>query len=512
LHLWEVLRKAVLAGYFVKNYQRKKSLMTKNAWDLIQVMVKSGKTKEVIQSAKIPGGSKWASFAVPIFETPRYTVPKYTAEEFVRDGISEAQVSASDFEQEAARAKKYLGESLTEYLTDKKKELGKKEKKGPTDDRRLIYTFGMNDHGQLGYGDKSAPLPPKSLSIFNGLEIVGIGVGKSHSCVLIKGGDLFSWGSADCGELGNANLKGSILPNRAEALKKYRISAVDCGDGYTVVVSHEGAVIVVGANDVGQLGIGEFSPYSHIPIELDHFHDIPIASVYCGTNSTFACAKSGTFFAWGGNECGQLGLGDQVNRPYPEELKAINGGDMRHFSAGASHCIFADTNGNCWLWGSNSRGQCGFEQTEPACYLTPTKHPLLSRLNVIQGACGDTHSLVIVESRSKFALRNVYSFGNGEEGRLGMNSTEDSRTPLCVEYLRNDSVQLVACGAKHSIAVSSDGKIFTWGDGSMGQLGHAGHFFFNRKVTPKALAVNVSSVSILKATFAHSVFASGKEQ
>ena len=44
---------------------------------------------------------------------------------------------------------------------------------------------------------------------------------------------------------------------------------------------------------------------------------------------------------------------------------------------------------------------------------------------------------------------------------------------MLVETIRHERIVSVAAGRAHSVALAADGKIFTWGDASKGQLGHA---------------------------------------
>lgn len=44
---------------------------------------------------------------------------------------------------------------------------------------------------------------------------------------------------------------------------------------------------------------------------------------------------------------------------------------------------------------------------------------------------------------------------------------------MLVDTIRHERVVSVAAGRAHSVALAADGKIFTWGDASKGQLGHA---------------------------------------
>ena len=67
---------------------------------------------------------------------------------------------------------------------------------------------------------------------------------------------------------------------------------------------------------------------------------------------------------------------------------------------------------------------------------------------------------------------SVYSCGDGYKGKLGVGDLEWRYEPCIVEGLEN--VVQVAAGGIHSAALDREGKVFTWGCGSDGRLGHPG--------------------------------------
>ena len=56
----------------------------------------------------------------------------------------------------------------------------------------------------------------------------------------------------------------------------------------------------------------------------------------------------------------------------------------------------------------------------------------------------------------------VYSWGYGEDGQLGHGNTEDSLQPKLISKLSNKIVTQIACGHSHSGAIS-DGDLYMWG-------------------------------------------------
>lgn len=80
-------------------------------------------------------------------------------------------------------------------------------------------------------------------------------------------------------------------------------------------------------------------------------------------------------------------------------------------------------------------------------------------------SCGEKHTLILTEDGE------VLSFGVGEYGRLGTGSTSDATTPVSIEALLEEDIVQIAVGASHSLALTRSGSIYTWGRNDMGQLG-----------------------------------------
>jgi len=67
----------------------------------------------------------------------------------------------------------------------------------------------------------------------------------------------------------------------------------------------------------------------------------------------------------------------------------------------------------------------------------------------------------------------VLSWGDGEDGKLGHGDTLTLDTPKLIDTLLAKRVFYIACGSAHSAAITSDGELYTWGQGQYGRLGHS---------------------------------------
>lgn len=66
----------------------------------------------------------------------------------------------------------------------------------------------------------------------------------------------------------------------------------------------------------------------------------------------------------------------------------------------------------------------------------------------------------------------VFTWGRGEDGQLGLGDTSDQDQPTYVDALRGVGVRQIACGSGHTVVLTTDGEVFTWGRGDDGRLGH----------------------------------------
>ena len=84
---------------------------------------------------------------------------------------------------------------------------------------------------------------------------------------------------------------------------------------------------------------------------------------------------------------------------------------------------------------------------------------------------------VAVNSGGKHCLAlsiegDVYSWGEGDDGKLGHGNKNSVDRPRVIEALRGRDVVGISCGGSHSAAITAAGELYTWGKGRYGRLGH----------------------------------------
>ena len=112
-------------------------------------------------------------------------------------------------------------------------------------------------------------------------------------------------------------------------------------------------------------------------------------------------------------------------------------------------------------------------------------------------AAGSRHSMVLTH------LGRVISFGNGTGGKLGHGDQEDQREPKEIEALRDRRVVAIAAGYDHSMVLTDAGTVLSFGDGMRGVLGHGDH---RRQQRPKEIeALRGVRVAAISAGVIHSM-------
>eukprot|EP00877_Chromochloris_zofingiensis_P012093 jgi/Chrzof1/7137/Cz02g12140.t1 len=124
--------------------------------------------------------------------------------------------------------------------------------------------------------------------------------------------------------------------------------------------------------------------------------------------------------------------------------------------------------GQLFTWGLGNRGELGHDQILLGEVPFPARATLFSRptIRVVSAACGSNHTLAIAENGS------LWSCGRNHQGQLGNGVFEDNLQLSPVAGIRGARIVAAAAGACHSMALASDGSLYTWGHGAYGQLGH----------------------------------------
>uniref|UniRef100_A0A672LPR8 Probable E3 ubiquitin-protein ligase HERC3 n=1 Tax=Sinocyclocheilus grahami TaxID=75366 RepID=A0A672LPR8_SINGR len=327
-----------------------------------------------------------------------------------------------------------------------------------------MLCWGSSASGQLGIGASEASVfEPRSCCMFDGRGLKEVACGSHHSLFLLHDGSVYASGSNSCGQLGHD--KGGWRPELVGALDAQKIAGVSCGQAHSLVVNEQGQVFAWGAGEGGQLGLGAAEEAVRVPRLIKKLCEHRISQVMCGKQHCIALSKDGQLFVWGENSSGQLGLGKgEPSTLSPQPLRSLCGIPLAQISAGGDHSFALSLSGAVFGWGKNSAGQLGLNDEQDRA--VPCHIKFLRSQKVVYISCGEEHTAALTKEGG------LFTFGNGSRGQLGHDSTRNEPLPRRVMELMGTEVSQIACGRHHTLAfVPSTGLVYAFGCNTQGQLG-----------------------------------------
>ncbi|KAG0367174.1 regulator of chromosome condensation 1/beta-lactamase-inhibitor protein II [Gamsiella multidivaricata] len=174
-------------------------------------------------------------------------------------------------------------------------------------------------------------------------------------------------------------------------------------------------------------------------------------------------ATPGEVFVFGTGDCAQLGLGEDIlSRKKPAHLAVLSKHHIVDIAAGGMHNMALSRDGKLWSWGVNDQRALGRSGDE----YTPLPVEGLDDVKIVKVACSDSLTVALTEEG------RVYTWGTfrSAEGILGHSKeNEVQNLPTIVEGL--PSIVDIATGTDHVLALTSAGRIYSWGNGQQMQLG-----------------------------------------
>ncbi|CAL9688182.1 unnamed protein product [Knipowitschia caucasica] len=225
-----------------------------------------------------------------------------------------------------------------------------------------------------------------------------------------------------------------------------------------------GTMLCWGNASYGQLGLGGIDEEIVVePRKCDFFVGKQVIGIGCGTRHTTFLLDDGTVYTCGCNDLGQLG--HEKTRKKPEQVVALDAQIIEEVACGESHTLALNDKGQIFSWGLASDGQlglCNFDE----CVRVPRNIKSLSDVQIAQVACGYRHSLALSRGCS------IFSWGQNLSGQLGLGLNGQSLcTPQMIQSLQGIPFAQITAGGAHSFARTFSGAVFGWGCNKFGQLG-----------------------------------------
>jgi alpha-tubulin suppressor-like RCC1 family protein len=216
---------------------------------------------------------------------------------------------------------------------------------------------------------------------------------------------------------------------------------------------------ITGCNEHGQLGnLSTVSCKAEVTINpvtnpidcLDH------VCAAMGSAHTLSVKVDGSLWAWGRNNCNQLGEATTISRSSPVQVslsgwKRVAGGEFSSFAISSNNSLYA--------WGDSRYGQSGIPSVSTSSLSTPT-------------FVGSGYKCVSAGSGFAVALKTdntLWVWGNNPDGRLGLGDTINRSSP--VQICPNKLWKKVSAGPTQVAAIDMDGNIYVWGYNCRNNLG-----------------------------------------
>eukprot|EP00798_Chlamydomonas_sp_ICE-L_P023798 gene23798-9361_t len=173
-----------------------------------------------------------------------------------------------------------------------------------------------------------------------------------------------------------------------------------------------------------------------------------------------------TLYSFGRGFHGQLGNTSYQDEKRPETPQVEEEIMPAVVACGAHYSSAISRRGELFTWGLGCNGELGQGRWTPLEVNLP-RQCLLPQVRIVSVTCGANHTLAVGESGT------LWSCGKNYHGQLGLGNLLESFCLCMVQNLQGYRIVSAAAGASHSMALTSDGSLFTWGEGGRGQLGHS---------------------------------------
>ncbi|CDW75988.1 UNKNOWN [Stylonychia lemnae] len=331
-----------------------------------------------------------------------------------------------------------------------------------------LYSWGLNKGGQLGIGQTKArcEMLPKKVKLQNPADVSTF---SNSSICVTKSGKIFGWGNNQKNRLGNFS-GGDNSASPVEIKLTQKIIQVSCGQYHSLLLTHDGLCLSAGQNKSGELGReGSDASFDFIDCKL------PLRSVEAGFSVSFYITIENQLLTSGKKSLNTLNKDIKI----PSLVKFFSNG-VHQIQCGYNHVGCIDQINDLYMWGNNQNSKLGVRsKAEFVDQPTLVKYLKEKDVKISQVSCtmGERHGhtgCVSVDGRAFF-------WGDPYKGKLGnlqagwtheKEDNEDVENPFELDLSTIGKAKKVLCAGIHSGLLTEDGKLYTFGCGSDGRLGH----------------------------------------
>jgi alpha-tubulin suppressor-like RCC1 family protein len=327
-----------------------------------------------------------------------------------------------------------------------------------------LFSWGRNDYAQQGHNDKTERSSPTQVPGTNWKSVSVQGTTRFMALAQKSDNTLWAWGDNDNGKQAQNSTVEYSSPIQIGTDTDWSGAFMN-GQAAWYAVKTDGTLWTCGGNGSAALGQNDKTSRSS-PVQISGTTwSTNIDHLGAGTNAGFAIKTDGTLWSWGYNNYGGLG---QNNRTEYSSPRQIPGTTWNFVESNGNSTIAVKTDGTMWSWGNGIWGMLGLNQPSPTKLSSPTQ--VGTDTTWKSGSIGDNNMLATKTNGT------LWMWGVNQAGNLGLNEGYPTRnaasSPVQIpgttwETVRNKS----ETGGEHTLALKTDGTLWTWGDNENGDLG-----------------------------------------
>ena len=191
---------------------------------------------------------------------------------------------------------------------------------------------------------------PEKVPGLEGVRFTKVACGHVHTLALTEDGRVFAWGNNKTGCVGVSD-RGTCQPQEVESLRGKKIIDISAGMESSAALSSDHEVYTWGADNYGQLGLGQGARYISAPTRIRMLRNVPIVQIACGQYHMLALSASGEVYAWGQGLQGQTANEKKVDTNIPHMIDSLKDNRVKLIAAGGSHSAVVDDKGRLFTVG-----------------------------------------------------------------------------------------------------------------------------------------------------------------
>ena len=313
-----------------------------------------------------------------------------------------------------------------------------------------VFSWGWNSRGTLGHGHRNPVPKPRRIAGLRGCPIVQVALGGWHTLYLDAQGQIWASGGDEYNQCGQGAVERDVLVPTM-CLHSLRVCQVSAGGMHSLALTEDGQLWTFGEPWGSFSMVIDRSARRVVPEDPEEVAERGgFVAISCGAFHNLALTASGDVYSWGLNDYGQLGLGHTSSVVAPRRIvEGLEGVQIADFSCGGWHSGLLSTAGEVYVFGRGEYGRLGLSDKSGSSKLRPTKIWIpLDGIKIVQVSCGGSHTMAVASNGTAWA------WGRGSFGRLGTGEERVANAPIEIPLPggpERGHVGAVAAGGRHSL-------------------------------------------------------------